>query len=616
MTRFLPLALPIALSGLLLGSPAPAQNTPPASVPAAGKIKITSAADLPIHTYPITGKASALVEDPARMATLAAAVQADIRSDLAKYDIQDRSTLRGQYGTLLIAAMVQKDYAGARALLPTIRGLQDKPADIAASGLSTQALLDALENPGADFHATLRANLERAFKAAPYALISDKIKAQKGQAEILSRGLLVGQIAAEIDPSAASGSVSGDVAGELLGAAYALQYVVPNKADLIAAYSAVLDANKTAQKPDIWAARDVTFASAARLTPVEVGIWDSGTDISLYRSHLYGAPGIAYDLHSRRTTGLLYPLPGGKANARALQANLKGFEDLQANVDSPEATALKGTLASLPPAEVKPFIEGVSQYANYAHGTHVTGIALRGDPAARLVVCRITFDYHLIPEAPSVAQAERDALMYRQAVAYFKSRGVRVVNMSWGGSLKDVEADLEKTGTGGTPAQRKVLAKRIYDIGYKGFADAIRTAPGILFVAAAGNSDEDILFDSNFPSGVKAPNLLVVGAVDQAGEQTSFTSFGNVDVYADGFEVPSYVPGGATLKLSGTSMASPEVTNLAAKVFAAQPNLSPVQAKAAIVRGATRRTAGGKAILLIDPKKTLMMLKAPGVPGV
>ena len=597
--------LSLALSSLLLGAPTFAQT------PAAGKIRVSSAADLPVHTYAISGKASTLVENPAQVSALAAAVKSDILADLAKYDISDRSTLRGQYGTLLAIAMLQKDYPAARENVRIVRGLQDKPSEQASSGLATDALIDALQNPGTDFHQTLKANVEKAFGAVPYALVQDRVKAAKGQSEIISRSLIAGQLAASVDPMAASGKVSGDVAAGLLGSAYALEYVIPNKADFIAAYSAVLAANQTAQKPDIWAARDAVLTPSPMLRPVVVGIWDSGTDISLYKSQLISPkPGIAFDLHSNPTTGLLYPLPGGKANAEMLQGELKGFDDLQANIDSQEATALKLKLATLLPAQVQPFIEGIGQYGNYAHGTHVTGIALRGNPAARLLVCRITFDYHLIPEAPTVAQAERDAVMYRKAVAYFKANGVRVVNMSWGGSLKSVEADLEKTRSGGTPAERHALAKRIYDIDYNSFAAAVRSAPGILFVAAAGNEDQDVLFDSFYPSGVKAPNLLVVGAVDQAGEQTSFTSFGNVDVYADGFEVPSYVPGGAILKLSGTSMASPEVTNLAAKVFAEHPALTPVQVKAAIIKSAERRTAGAKTILLINPKQTLADLGA------
>jgi len=85
-----------------------------------------------------------------------------------------------------------------------------------------------------------------------------------------------------------------------------------------------------------------------------------------------------------------------------------------------------------------------------------------------------------------------------------------------------------------------------------------------------------VAFNVFVPAAFELPNLLVVGAVDQAGRRTSFTSMGkNVVVYGNGFEVDSFVPGGQRMKMSGTSMASPHVTNLAAKLVALKPQLTP-----------------------------------------
>jgi subtilisin family serine protease len=105
------------------------------------------------------------------------------------------------------------------------------------------------------------------------------------------------------------------------------------------------------------------------------------------------------------------------------------------------------------------------------------------------------------------------------------------------------------------------------------------------------------------------PNLLTVGAVNQAGDATGFTSYGpTVAVYADGFHVPSKIPQGYTVKFSGTSMASPNVTNLAAKLFALDPGLTPQQARDLIVRGAT--PVPGSNLKLIDPKRSITLLKS------
>src|SRR3989304_3209300 len=154
---------------------------------------------------------------------------------------------------------------------------------------------------------------------------------------------------------------------------------------------------------------------------------------------------------------------------------------------------------------------------------------------------RVTFDHRVIGDRPTIAQAYRDAATLVRTVDYFVEQGVEVANMSWGGSLASIEEALEQTGASGTPDERRTLARRIYDIGYKALFEALRDAPGVLFVISAGNSDANVAFDEFLPSSFELPNIIVAGAVDQAGDETSFTSFGNSDVYANGFEVESYV---------------------------------------------------------------------------
>ena len=63
-------------------------------------------------------------------------------------------------------------------------------------------------------------------------------------------------------------------------------------------------------------------------------------------------------------------------------------------------------------------------------------------------------------------------------------------------------------------------------------------------------------------------------------------------------EVESYVPGGDRIKFSGTSMASPQVVNLAAKLWAVNPKLTVQQVKDIIIGTATKSDEG---ILLINP---------------
>jgi subtilisin family serine protease len=79
-------------------------------------------------------------------------------------------------------------------------------------------------------------------------------------------------------------------------------------------------------------------------------------------------------------------------------------------------------------------------------------------------------------------------------------------------------------------------------------------------------------------------------------------------VDADGYEVESFVPGGARLKYSGTSMASPNVTNLATKLFALHPSLTPDQVIQLIREGATASEDGRRH--LINPKRSVEILRS------
>jgi len=592
---------------------------------AAGKIPITKLADLPPHSYKIPDKPSALVTNKAAILELAGAVEKDMKADLDKYDIQDPTAVRRMYGTLLTIAMLKEDYPSAKRLVAQIRDLEDKPAQKLTSGLLAEAIMKAHESGAADLPAAIRSNLEQSLRALPYQEVQEVLKASKGSFEILSQNLLQGSIQASVDPAYQNGMISQALAAGVVSAGYALNNILPLKESLVAAYAAVLDANKTEQKADIWAARDVSLDDTAKLSPVVVGVWDSGVDVSLYPKQLWvnakeipgnqkdddkdgyvdDVNGIAWSLHSDKETALLFDIDKAVGNKDVYKGDLKGFEDLQANLDTPEATALKQKLSGLTRDQVKPFLEGLNAYAQFAHGTHVAGIATRGNPAARVLACRITFDYHSIPEKPTVEQAVKDGDAMAKSVAYFKANGVRVVNMSWGGDLKSIETALEQNHAGGTPEQRRALARKLYDIDYKKLYDAVKGAPGTLFVIAAGNSDNNVKFDEVMPSSFKLPNVLVAGAVDQAGDQTSFTSFGNVDVYSSGFEVESYVPGGDRMKLSGTSMAAPNVTNLAAKLWALNPKLTVEQVKQYIVDSAEEKKAGDKTIRLLNPKASL-----------
>ncbi len=599
----------------------------------AQKPRITSQDQLPRFNYPLTGPITAVLTDDAAAGKLAEAVRSDLEKLIADHDIQDRATLQALQGTLLALDVHAGRHDSALARIATIRALEEKPAAKLTAGLLAESYIAARRAADSGNEAAFRAAFRRIYAeklaALPWATVGDVIKQTKGSAEIVTEALVLGNLAGQFQPGVdKTGAVSGDVAQTLVVQRTNLAHFIPLKAERVAVLSAYVAANQKT-KADIWAARAVDLAAEKNLTPVVVAIWDSGVDMPVLPGRQWPNPaeqpngrdddgngyvddlhGIAYDLKSQRVPELLLPLTAAQRTDYPGMRNLtKGLLDVQASIESREGAELKKLMAGLKPEAVKPFIEGLNFFGNYTHGTHVAGIAAAGNPAVRLLAARITFDHRMIPDVPTRAQAERDATAMTEIVAYLKARGARVVNMSWGGSPRDVEGAFEANGAGGTPDERKKTAREYFELSRAALTAAMRSAPEILFVAAAGNSNSDAQFDETIPSGIDLPNVLTVGAVDQAGEETSFTSFGrNVDVHANGFEVESELPGGERMKYSGTSMAAPNVANLAAKLLALQPGLSVGQVIDLIRRGA-EKSADGR-ITLIHPKRSVELLKA------
>jgi subtilisin family serine protease len=410
-----------------------------------------------------------------------------------------------------------------------------------------------------------------------------------------------------------NGSLSSDLAPGLVRIKYTYNFILPMKPALVDVWTGYIAAHAV-DKPDIWAARAVTLPANAGYTPVKVAVWDSGVDTKLFPNNLAHADGsvpvIAFDRFEEPAKGELQPIPDAlKSKVPQLKSRLKGFSDLQSNIDSPEADEVKSYMSTLKPDEYKAFVEEIDLAGNWMHGTHVAGITVAGNPYARLVVGRIEFDWHLIPDpCPTRELALRNAKNAQAYVDFFKQQGVRVVNMSWGGSVKDFEDALELCHMGKTPDERKTIARDYFEIQKNALTSAFASAPDILFVTAAGNSNQDASFVEDIPAGIVLPNLLTVGAVDKAGDEASFTSYGpTVKVHANGYQVVSVIPGGEKLAESGTSMASPQVVNLAAKILAIDPKLTPKEV-IALIRNNADKTADGRRTL-INPKKTIAVVQ-------
>lgn len=600
-----------------------------------GKIKVESADDLPRISYSVEKAPSEIIQDKSEILFIAEKVKTDIDQILEKYEIADKTTLKGYYADLRNIAWVNGDFDAALDYNLKIRELQDKPADKLTSGLSTEAIIEAQkaghEIGSKEFTKAFSDYYAPRVNELPWEIVQDNIERTKGSMEMYSANLLIGLAQSRMDPGASeSGQIDFGIATALLGYYTMMNYTLETKDEIAAIVSAYIESNRV-EKPDIWEARSVDLAGEEGLTDVIVAIWDSGVDVEIFEplnqtwknegeiaddgidndengwvDDIYG---FAHDLESRKDDGMLFDLPDEiEARYDELIDMSKGLSDVQASIDSKEATAFKKYISSLQPEEVDAFLLDLGYFGNFTHGTHVAGIAAEGNPAIKILTARITFDHKVIPDVPKIEDTVRSARAGWQAVEYMKNAGVRVVNMSWGGTQAGIESAFEANGVGDDSEMRAEMARIMYEYAYDQLVEIMASAPEILFVPAAGNSDEDVEFNKVIPSSISLSNVLVAGAVDQAGDETGFTSYGeNVRVHANGFEVDSYLPGGKRQEFSGTSMSAPNVTNLAAKLFAIDPSLTPEQVIDLILLGCDKTEDGRRN--LINPKKSIALLK-------
>jgi hypothetical protein len=599
--------------------------------PVLGREKIESITDLPVRSYPTQVAPSQMLEDPELMDALRSRVRMDIDGILEQYQLDDAATLRRFYGVLSTIALLEGRNDDAAQYWKKVRELEEKESARYMAGLNGAALVAArkADEPGSEaYTAAFAAAYAARLESMPWDVVQDAVQSRKGTTEILTEKFIQGLVQSNMDPVVAeTGELNDEMAERLLRIQLTVQSYLPFRDVQLAVLQKLVDVHKV-EKADIWPARSVTLAPDAGYAPVVVGIWDSGVDTVVFSGQNWtntgetyngldddgngwtdDIHGIAYDMFGARHPNLLHPHGDMTGRVESSMKYMKGLTDLQSAIDSPEATELKQHLGSLEPSQVSGFLTELGFTGLYAHGTHVAGIATEGNPYARVLCARISFDYHPAPAPILIEAALAHAKSYAETVAYFRAAGVRAVNMSWGWTFAEVEASLEANGIGASAEERQAMTEEIFGTLDKGLHDAIASVPEILFMIAAGNDDSDVEFERVIPSAYELDNIMVVGAVDQAGERTSFTSMGeNVVVYANGFEVESYVPGGERMAFSGTSMASPNALNLAVKLLTVQPGLQPPEVIRLIEQGADE-LEGQPGLKLLNPAASMSLLQ-------
>lgn len=145
-----------------------------------------------------------------------------------------------------------------------------------------------------------------------------------------------------------------------------------------------------------------------------------------------------------------------------------------------------------------------------------------------------------------------------RAIDYAVKMGARVLSNSWGG--------------GGYSETLKQAIQRSHDV-------------GAVFVAAAGNESNNNDATPSYPASYDIPNVISVAAIDNRGVLASFSNYGkkSVHVAAPGVNIFSSVEGDKYQSMSGTSMATPHVSGVAALLLAHEPQLTNIQVKERLI---------------------------------
>ena len=194
---------------------------------------------------------------------------------------------------------------------------------------------------------------------------------------------------------------------------------------------------------------------------------------------------------------------------------------------------------------------------DHNHGTHCAG-TIGGVGNNGFGVVGVNWNVSILPIKFLSAQGSGSLDAAVQSIQYATMMGVDIMSNSWGGgpytqALFDVIEESHKKG--------------------------------ILFVAAAGNESNDNDASASYPATYQIDNVLSVAATDNRDQIASFSNYGRTKVHvaAPGVKILSTVRNADYQVFSGTSMATPHVSGIAALMLSANPSLTYQQIKDTLI---------------------------------
>ncbi|MFH1681750.1 MAG: S8 family serine peptidase [Candidatus Eisenbacteria bacterium] len=179
---------------------------------------------------------------------------------------------------------------------------------------------------------------------------------------------------------------------------------------------------------------------------------------------------------------------------------------------------------------------------NHGHGTHVAGIASAW-PNNNTGVAGQGWSYQSVMALKVLDEnADGNSAWISQGIFYAANKDAKVINLSLGSY------------------NPSAVIRQGIDFAY---------GKGCVVVAAIGNDDCSLPF---FPAAYD--NVIAVGGTDSNDNRAWFSNHGSyIDVVAPGADIYSTWPGDSYAWESGTSMAAPHVSGLAALILGARPGL-------------------------------------------